>query len=374
MKKVLLKVLLFKEFRVRILGAYVFKEFGKMVLLLLTIFVSMYLIFDLLRIEGFLKHGAELKDIIGYYVYKIPLIVSHTIAGAVLFAATFSLAALTKSNEITAMRASGISIYRIILPILGLAFLISLLTLLGNEYILPITNKKVEYIKKIKIQGEKPRSIFKNGRIWFRGDGGIIYNMQHIGPQQKALGEVTVYHFDSEFGLLKRIDASKAIWQGREWLFQEGSVYNFPKEGIPEYEKFDKKVISLKETPEDFKHIERNPQTMSFQELRNYVKDLESKGYEIAPYLVDMYAKLSIPFISLVMSIIGIPFALRLNRSGGKALGFAITLGLAFAYWVVLAMGLAVGHGGSLPPILAAWGANLLFAGLGFYLLGTLHY
>ncbi len=357
----------------RILSSYVAKEFLKQFCLLLLIFAALYLVVDLGRIDGFIKHNAAMGDIISYYVYKIPLIVSQTVAAAVLLAATLTMSSLSKYNEISAMKTAGISIYRIILPVLGIAFLISLLTLFANEYVLPGSNKKIEYIKKVKIRGEKPRSLFKNGRIWFRGEEGVFYNMQHIDNQQELLQGVTVYYFNADFELTKRVDAAQARWQKGQWVFEEGSSYRFPAQGPPRFESFKRRTIALKERPQDFAQVERNPQTMGYYELSAYVQSLKSKGYEVAPYLVDLHAKLALPFISLVMAIIGTPFALRLNRSGGRAKGFALTLGIGFAYWIVLAEGLAIGHGGALPPIIAAWGANLVFAALGFYLLASLN-
>ncbi len=358
----------------RILSAYVAKEFMKQFLLLLAVFVSLYLIVDLGRIDGFLKHNALTEDVIGYYIYKIPLIISQTVAAAVLLSTTITLSTLTKYNEITAMKAVGISVYRLSLPILVIALAVSALTLFGNEYILPYTDKKVDYIKRVKIQKERPRSIFKNGRIWFRGEEGLVYNIQAVGPRQTLLQGVTLYYFNSDFELVKRLDAAQASWVDGRWLFEQGNIYHFRVKGVPRYEKFDKKVIALKETPQDFKQVERNPKTMGYRELSAYVEDLKSKGYEVSSYLVDLHSKLALPFISLVMAIIGTPFALSLNRSGARSKGFALTLAIGFAYWVVLALGMAVGRGGALPPVLAAWGANLLFASLGFYLLGSLNH
>lgn len=319
-----------------------------------------------------MKHHASWQDMAAYYLYRIPQIISQTVAVAVLLASTITLSTMSRYNEISAMNAAGISIYRIITPILALALLISAAIWAGNEKLLPLTNKRMEYIKRIKIRKETPRSLFKDGRIWFRGEEGVFYNIRYMSPQQDFLQEVTVYYFDGYFRLIKRIDAAAAKWVNDRWVFEKGTVYKFPPNAIPQSEAFESKPVELNEMPSDFKQIESNPESMNYQELHDYIQNLRNKGHEVISYLVDLYAKQAIPFISLIMALIGTPFALRHERRGGKALGVALTLGIGFAYWVVLAMGLALGRGGVIPPFLAAWGANLLFAGLGFYLLAEL--
>ena len=154
----------------RIFTAYIARELLKLLGWLLLVFICIYLIVDFSRIEGFVEHGAQLGDIVGYYGYKIPLIIFQTIPVAVLLATIFTLGSLTKNSEITALKASGINLYQIITPVILAALFISLLTLFFNEYVIPHTNRQVEYIERVNIKQKKPRG----GYLVSGGEGGVL--------------------------------------------------------------------------------------------------------------------------------------------------------------------------------------------------------
>jgi lipopolysaccharide export system permease protein len=353
----------------RILTAYIIKEFLKLLGWLLLVFICIYLIVDFSRIEGFVKYGAQTGDIIAYYGYKIPLIIFQTIPVAVLLTTIFTLGSMTKNSEITALGASGINIYQIITPILSVSLLISLLTLFFNEYIIPYTNQKVEYIERVRIKKKKPRGVFKSGNAWFRGEQGTFYNFQFINPQADLLKGVIIYKFDDDFQPQYRIDGKQMKWKNGVWYIEQAISRSFGPQGMKIEQWEEKALPQLKETPASFKEVGKKPEAMNYQELRYYIKKLRRQGYEVSRYLVDLHGKLSFPFISLVMALIGVPFSLKLNRSGGRTIGFGLSLIIGFSFWVVLALGLALGHAGGLPPFIAAWGGNILFGSAGIYLL-----
>lgn len=353
----------------RILTTYIAREFLGLLGWLLLAFICIYLIVDFGRIDNFVKHGAQLGDIVGYYGYKVPLIIFQTIPVAVLLATVFTLGSLTKNSEITAIKASGINIYQIVTPIILTSLLLSLLTLFFNEYIIPYTNKRVEYIERVRIKKKKPRGVFEPGNTWFRGENGVFYNFQFINPQANLLKEVIIYKFDDNFRLQYRIDGKQMEWKKDTWHIKQAIRRTFDAQGMKIEQMAEKALPQLKETPASFKEVSKNPEAMSYQELRAYLTKLLRQGYDVKRYLVDLHGKLSFPFISLVMAIIGIPFSLRLNRSGGKAVGLGLSLILGFGFWVVLSLGMALGHAGGLPPLIAAWGGNILFGLSGIYLL-----
>ncbi len=354
----------------RILTTYITRELLKLLGWLLLVFTCIYLIVDFSRIEGFIKHEAQIRDIVGYYGYKIPLIIFQTIPVAMLLSTMFTLSTMAKNSEITALKASGINIYQIITPILIVGLFISILTLLFNEYIIPETNKKVEYIKRVRIEKKKPKGVFKPGDNWFRGEDGVFYNFQFISPETDLLKQVIIYKFDDNFKLKYRIDAEELKWNDHVWHIYKGIMRTFTAGGMKvEQLKKGASFPQLKETPESFKGMGKEPDNMNYQELSEYMARLQRQGYAVDRYRVDLYGKIAMPFISLIMAIIGVPFSLRLNRSGGKAIGFGLSIVLGFTFWIVLAMGLALGHAGSLPPFIAAWGGNIIFGVTGIYLL-----
>jgi lipopolysaccharide export system permease protein len=353
----------------RILTTYIAREFLKLMGWLLLVFICIYLIVDFSRIDGFVKHGAQIGDIVGYYGYKIPLIIFQTIPVAVLLATVFTLGTLTENSEITAIKASGINIYQIVTPIILTSLLLSLLTMVFDEFIIPHTNKQVEYIERVKIKKKKPRGVFEPGDIWLRGEDGVFYNFQLITPEANLIKDVIIYKYDDNFQLQYRLDTKRMEWKDGAWYVKQAIMRSFDSQGMKIEKLKEKPLPQLKETPASFKEISKKPKAMTYQELRAYVNRLMRQGYDVNRYMVDLYGKLSFPFISLVMAIIGVPFSLRLNRSGGKAIGFGLSLILGFVYWVILSMGINLGYVGTLPPFIAAFGGNILFGLVGIYLL-----
>jgi lipopolysaccharide export system permease protein len=116
---------------------------------------------------------------------------------------------------------------------------------------------------------------------------------------------------------------------------------------------------------DDFTQIQKSPEAMSFLELRAYVTKLQESGHQVGKYVVQLYSKLSFPFVHLIMALVAIPFALASPRSGGRAVGIGVAIVIAVGYWMVHSMALAFAQADLLPPALAAWTANVVFAGLG---------
>ncbi|MCE2453381.1 MAG: LptF/LptG family permease, partial [Nitrospinae bacterium] len=116
----------------------------------------------------------------------------------------------------------------------------------------------------------------------------------------------------------------------------------------------------------------RNPETMNYQELGRYIENLRKSGANPTRYIVDMWAKISAPFISFVLAIVGVAFSIRSSRSGGAALGVAIAIAIGAIYLVLFHASLSFGHAGRLPPILAAWGPNAIFLAGGAYFLASI--
>ena len=283
----------------------------------------------------------------------------------------FTLSAMTKNSEVTALKASGINIYQIIIPILSTAMLISLLTLFFNEYIVPQTNKQVEYIKRIKIEKKKARLIFNEDQIWFRGSNGYIYNVDQIDPEEKIMRRIVIYKMSPDFEIEERIDAEELRFSGGVWVLTSAKIRRF-SDGILN-QVLDLHTLTLPEvtdSPDDFFQIKRHPDTMGYGELRQYVKKLRAKGYPATRYEVEKESRLAVPWIGFIMTLIASSFIPKDPRSGGQNIG--ICLIIAFSYWVILAICLSMGRGGALPPLVAAWSANCIFAGIGVYRLVSL--
>lgn len=208
----------------------------------------------------------------------------------------------------------------------------------------------------------------KQDRFWYRSED-IICNIELFEHASNTLHGITIYFFDQQLVLTRRLDAKRGKWIDNKWHFYNLVVRSFNPDGSITVETAEEKIVPLKETPDDFKVARREPEEMSFAELKDYINKIEKAGYQIPEYIPYLYAKLSFPFVSLIMPILAIPFALRIGKSGGMALGIGMSVIIGFIYFVFFNFSLSLGSGGLLHPLFSAWVANILFGSLGIYLI-----
>jgi lipopolysaccharide export system permease protein len=359
---------MFKRFR--ILPRYVVREYQKIFGLSLGSLVLIYVVVLFFqKVDLIVKNQAPFYLIFEYLLCRIPEIIFQWILPyAVLLSILLTLGTLSRHSEIIAMKAGGLSLYRITLPLFFIALLISFCSFLGNEYLVPYTNQKTQYLLDVKIRKEKPSGFFKNYKIWYRSDH-RIFNIQLIDLREKVLKGVTLYQFDDTFRCVQRIDAQEAKWTDGKWRFNNGTVRDFDSNGSIQTASFVKRELVLPERWESFQTIERKSREMSYGELRTYIRKIQSAGYDATRYLVDFYAKHSYPFLNLIMVLIGVPFALKTSRSGGVAMSIGLSVMIGFAYGVTFYIFLSFGKSGILSPFLASWIPTLLFGLAGIFTL-----
>ena len=342
------------------MARYILREFLKTLFLSLGAFLVIYLVVDILQgMAMIMEHRPALSLVAKLYALKIPKIVSQVTPVAVLLSTLITLGLLSKNSEVTAMKSSGISLYLIVAPILLMAFIVSIFLFVSNEYIVPHTIREVFFIEKVLIKKEAQKSFFKQNKIWYRSDN-AIYNILLFEPDINRLKGVTVYYIGDGFRLTKRIEAREAAWDGTAWRFYDVREDVIGNTAIAT-NTYKELQVNLPESPEALKTVERDSDEMGFRELREYVRRLRSEGYDPTRFAVDMHSKLSFPFTSLVMALLGIPFALKSGRSSGIAFGVGISVLVGFGYWLIMSLGLSLGRAEVLPPLLSAWGANIVF-------------
>lgn len=354
----------------RTIQHYVVREYLKIFGLALSSLILIYVIVLFFqKMNTFIKNQASLYLIFEYLLYKVPEVAFQwTLPYAVLLATLLTLGMLSRHSEITAMKAGGISLYRITIPLLFIALLMSFLSFLGNEHLVPLTNQKVRYVLDVKVQQERPSSFFKNYKIWYHSDH-RIFNIQLLDPEKKVLKGFTLYQFDNQFRCIQRIDAREVKWADGKWWLSGGAVRNFDESGSIRTTRFDEMEYVLQEHWDSFQTIERRSKEMSYTELRRYIQKIQTSGYDATRYLVDLYSKYSYPLLNLIMVLIGIPFALKTGRSGGVALSIGVSVLIGFAYGVTFYIFLSFGKSGVLSPMLASWTPTLLFGLAGIFTL-----
>lgn len=351
-----------------ILGRYIAVAWLRLLGLCLGSFVSIYLVLDMMdKIPRFLRAGGRLPDILKFFVYKFPEMIGQTASFSILMATLLTLGLFSRNSEIIAMRSCGISLARISFPLLLLGCVASLLLLVNAEVIVPASYLKMEYAERVLIKKQGINAVFKKNNIWFRS-GSMIVQAQMFEPTEKSLKGVVIWTLDETMSPKSRIDAAMAVFQDGRWVLRRATIKDFSKGHGFEMKKVDQMEMALTLKIDDLKVLDNNADNLSYKKLKEYADNLQKGGYQAHRYLTMMHNKLSAPFSALVMVLLGIPFAMKNSRSGGIALGIGASVAIGFAYFVANAVFLSYGRSGVIPPMLAAWGANLLFAMVGVWL------
>jgi len=352
-----------------VLTRYLSREFFRLFVLCLGGGAVLYLVVDLFdHIDQFLRHDATAGEIALYLLYKIPLILYQITPAVMLTSVLLTLGLLARKNEIIAFRTSGIPVWKIAAPLLWVSLAISVGAFFLNETVVPPTFQKSEYVRRVLIKGKTPAGLAVRNRIWFKGEEGI-FNIASFLPARHEMQGFTLLKIEKPFRLVRRLDAAKGRWESGKWTFFDVVERSFGPDGEMTVRRFAEKQIDLDESPEDFHEIVKEAEAMPFSDLRRYVRKIESDGYDPTPYRVELHKKIAFPVLNLITVFLGIPFSMRLPRHGGMAVGIGASLGIGFLYWVLFATMLSVGQMGLLPPFVAAWAANVLFAALGVFLL-----
>ena len=321
---------------------------------------------DLLQtLDRFLRVKPPFTTIVEHFAYRLPGELYKGLPMIVLIATVFLFLSLTRQRELDALKAAGISLYRASLPILLVAGAISVLAVAFQEIMLPDINAKSEEVDRVKIRGQLPRHLQRQTQIWYRSSDSRFFRMALLDPVGKSMEGLTVLDITRDFRMQERLDARIAQWSPEGWQVTDGVFRRVGAQNRVTSEMFDSRVLAMPEHIDDFIQLQNAPDTMSFLELRAYVARLRDGGHHVTRYLVQLYSKLSFPLVHVIMALVAIPFALVSPRSGGRAMGIGVAIVIAIGYWVVHSIALAFAQADLLPAALAAWTANIVFAGIG---------
>src|SRR5215469_7752740 len=355
-----------------ILDDYVLRDFifnfclvvGTLVILSL-IFTAFELVGDILRNHISLwVVGEYLANVTPYFLYNIAQY-------GVLLAVLITLGLMQRSNEVTAMKATGISIYRVIVPVLVAAVLIAVGLFLSDQFYLPHTNKRQDALLNT-IKGKPAQTYMNPNRRWIFGQHSTIYYYQVFDSDRNQFGDLSVFQFNpTTFQLVNRIYMDRANWDDRlnRWVGTQGWQRSFSGAAIKNFQTFDVATFdSVSEPPPYFKKEVKQSLEMNYEQLRGYIHDLQQSGFEVVKLRVQLQKKIAFPVITFVMGVLAIPFALLAGKRGATA-GVATAIGIAVVYTVVSGLFEAMGNISQLPPVLAAWSPDVIFVLVGGYLI-----
>lgn len=317
-----------------------------------------------------LDHAFPTHQIIVHNMLKLPEIIVQMTPPSILLATVLTISGMNRSNELTACYAIGVGLSRVVSVVLSLVFIICCFTLVLQDRILPPLFKKrtTYYWRDMKGKTDFFLDV-KQDKIWYRSKN-LIYNLRTFDQKTKTIFGMAVYTFDESFNLLQVIDAERAAFTPAGWRLMNGTVTVFSKEDpFPVSQKFKEKELLIAESPKDFQEIEKEVDGLRLKELHKYISRVKSTGTDTKSYEVKFWSRISLSFIPLVMSILGVPFSTRNRREGGVAKDLGLCLGVTFFYWLFYSVGLSLGTNGALPPWVAAWLPSAIFAALALTLI-----
>jgi lipopolysaccharide export system permease protein len=355
---------------VKLIDRYIVKNFVTTTFFALLAVILIFIIIDAMENLGDLvDRQATFKTILLYYFYFTPEIIKLITPVALMLGSLFVTARLSTQNEWTAMKACGMSLYRIMIPYLVVAFVVSGMSVYFNSWIVPKANKKKltierEYMQKNRVSGS-------GANIYVQDSPTKILSMGYFDDSRAIASRVSIQDFsDTNFTMLvSRVDAQTMEWDsaGHRWMLREGvrRWFTHDKERI---EKFSMEPAGkLHFDPDDLRKKQEQPDEMDYSTLKQFIENQQRAGQDVSRWLVDLYYKFSFPFASVIVVLFCVPFA-SVKRRGGIGVQIGISLLVTFIYLVFLKVSQVFGYNGDIPPLLTAWLANLAFLAGAIYI------
>ncbi len=362
---------------------YVLRQFIQTAIFALIAFTVIFLVIDLMEnMDDFLDHNASFGMIATYYLYFIPEILKLMLPVGMLLSALFTTGRLSTFSELTALKSSGMSLYRFMAPMLVFALLISFASIYFNGWVVPSANKKKLEIARGYFQ--KYIEYVEKNNIFIQDSPTRILSIGNFDDHQNVATHITLTDFDPKDPtiVVSRIDADKMNWNsatsswtlvdGTQRKFQEGTddesqpgkIVATPKEEIFKFASLP--MGSLDFSPDDIKKKQELPDEMSYNDLEKFIDDEKRAGHDVSRWLVDFHGKIAFPFANFIVVLFGIPFS-SIKRRGGLGVEFGIAIAICFSYMIFLKLSQAFGYNGDINPLLTAWLANIIFLAAGIY-------
>jgi lipopolysaccharide export system permease protein len=340
----------------RYLVREVLKYFG----IVLAAAIAIYIAVDFFEnIDKFVNAGIPAPRIVEFFQLKLPLIVAQITPVGILLAILITFGVMNKHNEIIALKSGGMSVYYFLRPVFMLGLLFSALLFFLSEVVVPITTSKANEIWRMEVKKYAVASIQRN--IWLKGHRSISY-ISYFNPRDHTISGIALNYFDQQFRLIRRIDAAKGVFQKDRWVVYDimEQVLN-KKTGSYEVKFHDQKEEKLDFAPEDLRRVAKKSEEMSFRDLLDYIRNVESEGYDATPYRVGFHDKFALPFACLIVSVMAVGMTARRVTRKDMSVNIAYGIVIVFLFWISHGFCLSLGYGGLLPPFIAAWTANFIF-------------
>jgi len=307
------------------------------------------------------KYGASLLTVTKLFFYSLPGIVVLTLPMSMLLASLLSFGRLSGSSEITAMKSGGLSFYRLTTPVFIIAFAVSIFAVVFNETVVPQSKTAYTTIVRYEIEREsRPRSqehvVIKDVK---QGELERLTYARKFDEDTSTMYTITMQEFEKD-RLVRVENAEKATWQNGRWVMYNGIIHDMTAEGkIERSMRFVQQTMPVEKPPASISREQKKPDEMTIKELKQHIKALQGEFVTTNNFAVELHQRLSIPMASLVFAMIGTPLGLQPHRSS-SSIGLGLSIIIILIYYAVMTVCTALGQGGTLPPVVAAWIPNIL--------------
>lgn len=356
--------------RLRVLDRYVAARYLKIVGLAFVAFLGLYYIGTVVDLSEKLSKGLATGWMVAQYLYySTPQFMSYAIPIATLVAVLGTIGALTRTSELTVMRACGVSLYRVAVPLLLLATAWSGVLFGIEETMLGPANREADRLNRLIRSGPDAVQPFEN-RHWHADSNGRFYYYAAFDTRRNTLYQLSIFDTSIKpFQMTSHTYAATATWRGERygWQAQQGWVQQFTAPNRSRRFTFTTRRLQPAPLPADFRGAQVPAEEMTVGELKAYIARLSESGLSVSEQRVSLQNKLAFPLVTVVMTLIGVPFAVTTGRRGALY-GIGLAIALAVGYWLVMTVFLAAGSAMLLPATLAAWATNILFLAGAAYL------
>jgi LPS export ABC transporter permease LptF/LPS export ABC transporter permease LptG len=372
--------------RPRLLDLYVSRQYLSVFGLSFISLVGIFYISTFIDLADKLFRGAATTGmLLRFFYFQTPQFVYYVIPLSALVATLVTVGLLTKNSELIIMRACGVSLYRSAAPLLLFAALLSGALFELQERVLVTSNQEAARLNGI-MRGYPMQTFGVLNRRWIVGTHGDIYRYEYFDPRLNQFSQLSIFHLNEsawrldaltyalEASLVRQPGTDRQptmTWEGRKGWNRTFTTAKLPNGVRPvvTYTPFVRRSVSL-EQPSYFKTDEPAADRMTYAQLESYIVQLRASGYHVVPYLVQLQRKIAFPFVTLIMTLLAVPFAVTTGRRGALY-GIGVGLVLAMIYWTALSVFGAIGAGGAISPVLAAWAPNILFSAAALYMVLT---
>ncbi len=349
-----------------ILDRYIIVEVIKHFAMVLIAGTGIYLVVDFFEnVDNFLAAGLTVMRMLQFLQLKLPLITAQITPVGILLAVLITFGLMNKNNEIIALKSGGMSVYSLIRPIFYVGLFSTIFLFLISEIMVPLTIAKANDIYRVEVKKYTQTRGVKD--IWFKSHRCIVF-ISYFNPKKNTISGVTLNFFDARFRLQRRVDAVEGQFRQGQWVLHDIMEQELNENsGTYDTRFIEKNVENIDFMPEDLQRVAKKSEEMSFKELLRYIQDVESEGYDATPYRVDLHGKFALPLACLIVCLIGAGITVRKVNRHGLSVNIALGIVVIFLYWIVHSFCLSLGHGGMLPPVVAAWMSNFIFACFAVY-------